>query len=145
MICFSFAVWIKTDQEILSCTVAKDKLLYLKIRARGSQCFLPQMNNLHPYQLKKIQILGTVFELLAEQHCQFSLFIIKMGNRLNWRCCLTGSFKTAPRILISSIAIGADYSFEVKNIKIWGPKFFKHNNLSVATVCNKTFILQGPR
>ena len=28
----------------------------------------------------------------------------------------------------------ADYSFEVKNIEIWVPAFFKHNNSSLATV-----------
>ena len=40
----------------------------------------------------------------------------------------------APRILIFSIAMGADYSFEVKDIEIWVPEFFKHNNSSVASV-----------
>jgi hypothetical protein len=30
--------------------------------------------------------------------------------------------------------MGADYSFEVKNIEIWVPAFFKHNNSFVATV-----------
>jgi hypothetical protein len=34
----------------------------------------------------------------------------------------------APRILILSIAMGANYSFEVKNIEILGPSLFKHNN-----------------
>ena len=47
---------------------------------------------------------------------------------------LADSSKTAPRILIFSIAMGADYSFEVKNIEIWVPAFFKHS--SVATMCN---------
>ena len=36
--------------------------------------------------------------------------------------------------MIFSIAMGADYSFEVKNIEIWVPAFFKHNNSYVATV-----------
>ena len=31
--------------------------------------------------------------------------------------------------------MGADYSFEEKNIEIWAPTFFKHNNSFVATVC----------
>ena len=35
------------------------------------------------------------------------------------------SSKTAPRILIFSIAMGADYSFEVKIIEIWTPAFLK--------------------
>jgi hypothetical protein len=30
--------------------------------------------------------------------------------------------------------MGADYSFEVKNIEIWEPAFVKHNNSSVVTV-----------
>ena len=30
--------------------------------------------------------------------------------------------------------MGADYSFEVKNIEIWVPAFFMHNNSFVATV-----------
>ena len=30
--------------------------------------------------------------------------------------------------------MGADYSFEVKNIEICVPAFFKHNNSSVAAV-----------
>ena len=53
-----------------------------------------------------------------------------MVNGLDWQCCLDGSSKTATRILIVSIAMGADYSFEVKNIEIWAPVFFKHNNSS---------------
>ena len=30
--------------------------------------------------------------------------------------------------------MGADYSFDVKNIDIWVPTFFRHNNLFIATV-----------
>ena len=48
--------------------------------------------------------------------------------------CLAGSYKMAPRILIFSIAIVADYSFDVKNIDIWAPAFFKHKNSFIATV-----------
>ena len=55
-------------------------------------------------------------------------------NGLDWQCCLAGSSKTAPRILISSIAMDADYSFDVKNIEIWAPAFFKHNNSFIAAV-----------
>ena len=48
----------------------------------------------------------------------------------------------APRILIFSIAMGVDYSFEVKNIEIWVPAFYKHNNSSAATVRSKFNHLQ---
>ena len=43
---------------------------------------------------------------------------------LNWQCCLAGSSKTAPRILIFSIAMGADYSFYVKSIATFALTFF---------------------
>ena len=87
----------------------------------------------HPWQLKKIKIMGAVLELPAKQHCQVSVFTQKMGQ-IGSAVQLVHSSKTAPRILILSIAMVADYSFEVKNIEIWEPAFFKHNNSSVATV-----------
>jgi hypothetical protein len=65
------------------------------------------------------KILGAVSELPAKQHCQFIPFgsIFEL-NGLDWQCYLATSSKTAPRILIFSIAIGADYSYEVKNSEI---------------------------
>ena len=69
--------------------------------------------------IKKIKILGAVLELPAEQHCQFSPFgPIFEVNGLDWQCYIAGSSKTAPMILIFSIAIGADYSYEMKNSEI---------------------------
>ena len=38
-------------------------------------------------------------------------------NGLDWQCRLAGSSKTAPRILIFSIAMGANYSFEFNSIE----------------------------
>ena len=85
--------------------------------------------------IEKIKILGAVLALPAKQLCQFSPFCpILEVNGLDWQCYLAGSSKTAPRILIFSIAIGADYSYEMKNSEIWAPAFFKHNNSFIATV-----------
>ena len=42
-------------------------------------------------------------------------------NWPNWQCCLAGSSKTAPSILIFSIAI---YSFYVKSIATFALTFF---------------------
>ena len=64
------------------------------------------MNNRQPWQLKKIKIVGAVLELPAKQQCQFSPFAV---NMLNWLCCLTGSSKTAPRILIFFQCHGCQY------------------------------------
>ena len=55
-------------------------------------------------------------------------------NGLDWQCCLAGSPKTAPRILIFSIAMGADYSFYVKSTATYAPAFLGSNNLVLARV-----------
>ena len=91
--------------------------------------------------IEKIKILGAVLELPAKQHCQFSPFgPIFEVNGLDWQCYLAGSTKMAPRILIFSIAIGADHSYEVKNNEIWAPAFFKHNNSFIATVTSDNLL-----
>ena len=62
---------------------------------------------------------------------------LKIGpNWPNQQCCLAGSFKTAPRILIFSIAMGADYSFYVKIIDIHAHAFLSLNNSGIGTVCD---------
>jgi hypothetical protein len=75
-----------------------------------------------------MKILGAVLELPAKQHCQSSPYTyLKIGpNWSNQQCCLAGSSKTAPRILIFfSIAMGADlYSFYVKSIATCALTFY---------------------
>ena len=40
--------------------------------------------------------------------------------------------------------MGADYSFDVKNIDIWVPAFFKHNNSFIATMnCQGHVLLEA--
>ena len=69
--------------------------------------------------IEKIKILGAVLELAAKQHCQFSpLGPLYEVNGLDWQCYLAGSSKKAPRILIFSVAIGADYSYAMRNSEI---------------------------
>ena len=75
---------------------------------------------------EKIEILGAVLELPAKQHYQFSPFgLIFEVNGLEWQCYLASSSKMAPRILIFSIAIGANYSYEMKNSEIQAPAIFQ--------------------
>ena len=40
----------------------------------------------------------------------------------------------APRILIFSIALGADYSFELNSIETYASQCFGHNNLFLGSV-----------
>ena len=58
-------------------------------------------------------------------------------NGLNWQCCLAGSSKTAPRILIFSIAMGGDYLFYVKSIATYAPAFFGYNNSVLVRVVTR--------
>ena len=77
--------------------------------------------------IEKIKTLGAVLELPLIHH--------ENGpNALNWQCCLAGSSKTAPRILIFSMAMGADYSFELVSIETYAPQFIGHNKLFLGSV-----------
>ena len=67
-----------------------------------------------------MKILGALLELPAKQHCQSSPFTSKLGQIGS----LAGSSKRAPRILIFSIAMGAEYLSYVKFIATWAPTFF---------------------
>ena len=65
------------------------------------------MNNRHPWTLKKSKLWGPFW--------------------MNWQCCLAGRSKKAARISIFSIAMGADYLFELISNVHWVPQFFMHN------------------
>ena len=62
---------------------------------------------------KKIKILGVILELLAKHSALpiQPIYLKKGPNGLNWQCYLAGSSKTAPRVLVFSIAMGAKLSF----------------------------------
>ena len=45
-------------------------------------------------------------------------------NGLDWQCCLADSSKRAPRILIFTIAMGAEYLSYVKSIATFAPTFY---------------------
>ena len=85
--------------------------------------------------IEKIKILGAVLELPAKQHCQFSPFgpFFEVKG-LDWHCYLVGSYKTAPRILIFSIAIDADYSHDIKSGFSVAPAFSLYKNFVTASV-----------
>ena len=58
-------------------------------------------------------------------------------NRLNWQCCLAGSSKTAPRLLILSIVMGANYSVKLISIETYALNSLDIINFSNAVGCNK--------
>ena len=69
--------------------------------------------------IEKLKIPEAVLELPAKQHMPIQpIWRIFVVSGLDLQCCLAGSSKTAPTILIFSFALGDDCSFEVKNIEI---------------------------
>ena len=62
------------------------------------------------------------------------IWLIFLVDRLKWQCCLAGSSKTAPRILIFSMAMGADYAFELIFNETYAPQFNGHNKFFLASV-----------
>ena len=47
---------------------------------------------------------------------------------------IAGSSKTAPRIEIFSMAMGANYSFELMSIETYAPQFNGHNKLFLGSM-----------
>ena len=56
------------------------------------------------------------------------------ANGLDWQGCLAGSSKTAPRVFIFSIVLGAKYLSHVKSIEMHARAFLTLNVLSIGTV-----------
>ena len=99
------------------------------MRGHGSQWFSHKIINRHPLQLKKskswepfgsYQLNSTANPAhLSQNRPNFEV------NGLDWQCCLAGSSKTAPRIFIFSIVLGAEYLFYVKFLATdFGPHIF---------------------
>ena len=90
--------------------------------------------------IEKIKILGAVLELPAIQPIHHE----NGPNGLNWQCCLAGSSKTAPRILVFSMAMGADYSFELISIETYAPQFIGHNKFFLGSVIHTSVEIALP-
>ena len=63
-------------------------------------------------------------------------------NWPNWPCYLADSLKTAPRILIFSIAMGAEYLFYMKSIENHARAFLALIILPIGTVVRPRFFDQ---
>ena len=83
------------------------------------------MNNRHPWQLKKNLNSWGCFGATSSTALPIQPIYLKVGpNWPNRQCCLAGSSKTAPSILIFSIAMGAEYLSYVKSIATFATTFY---------------------
>ena len=109
------------------------------MRGHGSQWISYKINIRHPLQLKKskswepfmsFQLNSTANQAhLPQNWAKFQV------NGLDWQCCSAGSAKTAPRIYISSIVLGAKCLSYLKSIGTHARAFTTLIILSICTVC----------
>ena len=73
--------------------------------------------------VEKIKILGAVLALCTSYIALSIQPILPnfLVNGPNWQCCLAGGSRTAPKILIFSTAMGAEYLFYMKFIATYKP------------------------
>ena len=69
-----------------------------------------------PMAIEKSKSLGSFWSYQLNSTANSAHLAHLTVNRLNWLCCLAGSSKTAPRLLIFSTAKGAKPSFYIKSI-----------------------------
>ena len=74
--------------------------------------------------IEKIKILGAVLSYQLNSTVNLALLPQIGPNWPNQQCCLASRSKTAPKILIFSIAMDAKNSFYVKFIATYAPTFF---------------------
>ena len=72
---------------------------------------------------------------------QTPIYLKIVPNWPSWHSCLAGSSKTAPRILIFSITMGADYSLYLKSIATCAPTFFGYHTRAIITCSLYIFYL----
>ena len=71
----------------------------------------------HPWQLKKLKSWVPFWSYQLKCTANSAHLAIFVVNGPDWHCCFAGTSKLAPRILIFSIAMGSDYSFELNSIE----------------------------
>ena len=106
------------------------------MQAPRYQCFSHQINNRQPQQQKK----SKSWELLWSYQLKSSANPTHSPQKWNWQCCLAGSYKMAPRILIFSIVLGAEYLCQVKSIETHVLALLTINILSIGTVLCLVFL-----
>ena len=81
------------------------------------------MNTRHPWPLKKSKSWGPFWSYQPNSTANSAHLAHFVVNRLSWQCSLAGSSETAPKILIFSMAMGADFSFELISIETYAPQY----------------------
>ena len=122
-------------------TPLRNELLCQLFRVLRQQWISANIKFWHPWQLKKSKSWGPFWSYQLNSTDNPSHLPRKWAKWAKLSMLFSWQLQNAPRILIFSIAMGADYSFEVKNIEIWVPAFFQHNNSSVARSVIQIYVL----
>ena len=99
-------------------TLATDELLCLKNAGTQTSMVFTSNEESAPMAIEKNQNPGGRFGATRKTALPIQpIWPIFAVNGMDWQCCFAGSSKTDPWILIFSIAMGADYSFELNFIE----------------------------
>ena len=79
--------------------------------------------------------------LKDEQKVEKKIYL-KIGP--NWQCCLAGNSKTATRIFIFLIVLGAEYLYYVKSIETHVGAFLPLDISAIGTVCSVLLVVDVP-
>ena len=104
------------------------------MRGHGSQWISHKMNIQHSEQLKKLKSWEPFWSHQLTALRIWPIWPNFEVNGLDWQCYLAGSSKTAPRIFIFSIVLGAEYSSYVKSIETHARTFLPLNISVVGSV-----------
>ena len=96
------------------------------------------MSNWNPWQLKKSKSWGPFWSYQLNSNANQPIYLKIGPNWPNWQCCLTGSSKTAPRILIFFNWHGCRFFIWAKFEWIFG-----HNNSFWSSVYSLTLCIHN--
>ena len=89
----------------------------------------------HPQQLKKSKSWGPFWSYQLNSSANSAHLVHVRGKQAGLEVLSSWQLQSGPQNFDSfSIAMGANYSFEVKNFEIRVPAFFKHNSSIMTTV-----------
>ena len=104
------------------------------MRAPRYQCFSYHMNNRQPWQLKKSKSWGLFWSYQLDSSANPVHLPQNWAKWAELAVLFRGSSKTAPKILIFLIAIGANYPLNLISIETYATQFIGLNKFFLGSV-----------
>ena len=92
------------------------------------------MNNRQPWQLKRLKSWGQFWSYQLNSTANSAHLAHFGGKQAELAVLFSWQLVTAPKILIFSIAMGADYSIELISIETYAPQLIEYNKICLGSV-----------